>query len=281
MRQGVRHLAFTGGEPLLADGTIAAAVGAKMALSTVLVTNGRLLTAIPHIDLIRAFDWVQVALQSSRAAVHDAASGADGAWEQTVAGIEHLLKAKLPLGVVTTLTSWSYQTITEMPAFLRSLGVRFLGVNRMCPPPAVRRADNLSLASSLIRSVLTEVVHRCSEHGLNFRIVSGVPTALGYGNEVLMAASRSCGLDRPTGVTIRPDGTVAPCPPLDLEVGTFQDLASAVARKLQIARDLERKAAGKCRACKHFAACRGGCRAAAFNAYGMWEHPDPFCTGGA
>lgn len=279
LQNGVKYLVFSGGEPLLAEGIMGAAHALKGRAETALLTNGRLLPAMSQQDLRRSFDHFQVALQSPREQVHDLASGVVGAWKETMAGIEWLLKAGVPFGVVATVTSLNLEGLSDMPGFLRELGVRFLGLNRMCPPPSFRSADRLAVSSKDLRAILREVALKCTEQGIVFRILSGVPALLYRGDGLLAQAARGCGLGLPTGVTVRPDGSVAPCPPLDIDIGSYTNIRSAAAKKVELAKVLRSRVLDndKCRRCRHFSACQGGCRAAAYNATGSWEASDPFC----
>ncbi|MFP4345507.1 MAG: radical SAM protein [Anaerolineales bacterium] len=130
---GVPHVILTGGEPTLHP-EIAAIVRHADALGLVvgMNTNGRRLADPARVEaLVEAgLNHVQVTLESSRAAVHDAMVNAP-AFDETVQGIRNALEGGLHTITNTTLTRHNVDHALEVVDFVAGLGLGTLAMNGM------------------------------------------------------------------------------------------------------------------------------------------------------
>ena len=129
---GIPHVVFTGGEPtLIADLPELITYAEHLGLITGLNTNGRRLSEPDYLKALvdAGLDHVQITLESHEAHIHDAIVAANGAWEQTVAGIQNALSSKLFVMTNTTLLRSNSQKLAETLSFLSDLKVPTVGLN--------------------------------------------------------------------------------------------------------------------------------------------------------
>ena len=94
----IPHVVFTGGEPtILPYLPDLISYADQLGIVSGLNTNGRLLRDENLTAKLKAasLDHVQITLESTDPAIHDAMVGARGAWEETVAGIKMAVKHKI------------------------------------------------------------------------------------------------------------------------------------------------------------------------------------------
>ena len=130
----IPHVVFTGGEPTLRqDLPELISYAQQTGLVTGLNTNGRKLSDPAYLaGLVKAgLDHVQITLESNRPDVHDEMVRANGAWEQTVLGIQNVVKSKLYMMTNTTLLENNKAYLLELLNFLRDLGVPTVGLNAL------------------------------------------------------------------------------------------------------------------------------------------------------
>ncbi len=122
-RMGVRHIGFSGGEPLLRTGLFEIAERAQQSgIGTTLVTNGTLLGKADSERIEAFFDGVQVSLDGLRPE-NDLLRG-DGSFARAVRGIESLRGRNVDVTVSCTVSSLNKDKLDPFLAFLVELGVR-------------------------------------------------------------------------------------------------------------------------------------------------------------
>lgn len=142
---GATALDIDGGEPTVSDRLFPAiAFARKVGYSDIHVTTNGRMAAYPAFAerlVASGVTAISVTLNGPDAATHDAIVGAEGAFAQTVSGIEHLLgstakgagKPHVDVGVKVTLTRHNQDKLHAIAALAESLGVRRLDVLFLTP----------------------------------------------------------------------------------------------------------------------------------------------------
>jgi radical SAM protein with 4Fe4S-binding SPASM domain len=259
---GVPQLVFTGGEPTIRE-DLAELVNYSQKFVTGLVTNGRRLDLLAE-DLKKAsLDYVQVSLESSFATTHDKMVGANGAWNETVAGIIKALSLNMEVVTNTTLTRDNIGEFLGTLQFGRTLGLKNMACNGLiCSGRGhrARKADGIDAAE--MKEVLQRAQEKAYALGINLQWYSPTcyndlnPMELGLGVKSCSAAQFN--------MTVEPDGMVIPCQSWIHEkvgnilteswVSIWSDPISVALRSRKHAQEDE-----KCRQCQHLSTCGGGC----------------------
>ena len=206
---------------------------------------------------------------------HDALRGA-GAFKEALNGIKLFIARKVPVFITAMVRDDTFGSVGEFSDFclkeLGAAGVRFstiMPIGRAADPGA---GPGLSKAS--VKSLFSK------------GLLSG-----GGGNEDIftrLAGTRNFHCSAGTGQCfISADGKVYACHYFqnigetmgDLSTATLESIYREYSGSAAIAADFDWSKLEKCRACAHFARCRGGCRARARILSGGWYDPDGFSCG--
>ena len=257
---GVPHIVFTGGEPTMSphlrrlidraerNGQVAG-----------LVTNGRALSRPGYLgDLIEVgLDHVQITVLSHRPDVHDRLVCAEGAWEETMKGLDVALSSDLYVNTNTTIMRSTLPGVEDTLRFLIGKGVRNVAFNGLIRSGKGKEAEGISfdeMSETLIR--LRDIA---DEAGIKMTWCSPTPYCelnpinLGLGIKQCTACSLNMGLE--------PDGTVLPCqsyyePLGNILTDEWKDIwENDLCRSIRSREYLE----GKCAECGLRDSCGGGC----------------------
>lgn len=285
---------FSGGEPLVRPDlwTIAAHAHRRGAL-VVLETNATLVTPEASRRLKESgVVAVAVALDGATAETHDEFRGIPGAWDQAWRGIENLKEAGLPVYLKFTVGAHDKEQIPAMVRLAEERGAA--GVHLCAFMPAgcgVRLAKQEQLTPEEMEALLgwlfasferttTAVQATCAPQYQRVLREQGGPAAVRRQREMTRTtAGEGCSAGT-HGCFITCDGQVQPCRHLPLSVGnvlqqSFQTIWES-APLLQQLRDRD-LLGGKCGECGYRMVC-GGCRARAYEVYGLPLAQDPSCS---
>ncbi len=257
----VPFFSFTGGEPTLRQDLEALIDYARSRnLITNLVTNGTRITDERARSLKAAgLGSAQVSIEGPAADLHDSLVGRRGAFDETLRGIRALQQAGIPTQTNTTINRENLSQISEMPAFLASLGIERFAMNLFIPTIPGAMADRLFVAYEEVGPIVDRLMNEARRLALTFFWYSPTPfcvynpIARGQGNKSCAALD---GL-----LSVAPDGAVLPCSSWDEPVGNlfaepFRSIwfgpKSAYFKETHFA-------APSCRACSSFVACQGAC----------------------
>jgi radical SAM protein with 4Fe4S-binding SPASM domain len=256
---GVPMVNFTGGEPTMRPDLVELVRYAEKFV-TGLITNGRALARLASKLKAASLDYVQVSIESADPAVHESIVGSQGAWKETVAGIEAALGEGMYVSTNTTLTRSNAEGFPDLLRFLASRGVRYVGCNTLIPagrgvghPEALKTRD--------LASVLANAAAIAEGLGLEFNWFT--PTCYNDLNPVAMGlGAKSCSACH-TNMAVRPDGVVVPCQSWLHDEGLGNILTMPWKRIFDhpLARRIRAHgfAPSECKQCQHFSVCGGGC----------------------
>lgn len=257
----IPFFSFTGGEPLLREDLERfIAYAAKRHLRVNLITNGTLASRERARSLYRAgLRTAQVSLESPDEGIHDHLCGAQGAHARTLVGIEALQTAGIRVQTNSTLTAPNRESLLEMPAYLKSLGVGRFSMNLYIPAANADRAAELFVSYSNTGAFVDEVRKRARSAGLAFFWYSPTPLcvynpiARGLGNKSCAAAD---GL-----LSVSPGGDILPCSSYPESLGNLleKDFAEAWFSERASYFKNKRYAPESCSRCGSFTACQAAC----------------------
>ena len=235
--RGARRALFQGGEPtvrrdlgeLLSD---AHAIGYE---ATTIFTNARMAASRAGARWLAGMrvTWFQVSIQGGTAAAHDASVGADGAFEQTIAGTRRLVAMGQRVKVNAVLTRHLLDTLRDFAELMIAIGPEEVGLDTVKPSAAFGdgRAAYAELLPALgpYREAIRDAVLAMDAAGLTARLTS-FPPCLSPGAEHLVSEEADTTLTHQT--------------------------SGASVNKLLWKRTLQRKAEG-CARCAYDATCGG------------------------
>lgn len=279
---GVGSISFSGGEPMLLANIHDLALKCRRKGAAVnVLTNGTLLSE----DAIQNFKSIgvgalQIPLLSSEAAVHDYLTGLPGSWERACKSIRAALSIMGPehFAAVLIVTAKNAEGLPATLALYRSLGVRTVMVNRFnLGGNGLKHREELCLSREGLKAAFKTI----SEFSINNRemdFVSGVCTPVCVMDPLDYPGIRftTCTTDiKDRPITISYKGDVRFCNHSPFVLGNIweRDLKDILGDESMMAR--YGGVPEQCAACKLFARCKGGCRAASEQVYGTFDRIDP------
>ncbi len=275
-------LILTGGEPLLRpDLDEVVTRGAVRGMTVVLGTNGTMLTVDRAHRLAECgLAGVGISLDSLVPSAHDGFRGVDGAWSETVKGIESAGQAGLDVQIQMTLTRENFSELTEVIEFSRRAQARVLTVFFLVCTG--RGQDLVDLTPDEYEQALEQLVD-VEQNGIMIRprcaptfrrvLAQEKPDSLLLTSDTArcMAAKNYC--------RITPDGMVTPCPYMPLVAGSVRENSfGTIWREAPVLESLRNPVLqGRCGKCEYKELC-GGCRARAYAEHGDPLAEDPWCT---
>ena len=258
----VPSVSFTGGEPTLrADLPELVRSAADLGMRVNLITNGTLVDRQLASDLADAgLDSAQVSLEGVTAATHDRVTAVAGSFAKSLAAVEHLDRAGVPVHTNTTINRENLHECLEMPSFVRGRLARDrFSMNLLVPTGSAVHNAGLAVGYSEIGPHLERIRAESRRAGVEFMWYSPVPMCMfnsvahGLGNKGCSACD---GL-----LSVAANGDVLPCASYDESVGNLlEQNVDAVWRSRRATQHREKFLAHpQCRTCPDFEICQGAC----------------------
>ncbi len=275
----VRHLSFSGGEPLLLPNVHDLVLQARFKGCTVhVLSNGTLLTGEALENFLSlGVGVLQIPLLSADASLHDYLTGLPGSWEKAVDALRRVGQAGIGAAVLV-ITKVNAPGVTETLSLVAECGIRTVMVNRFnIGGNGIRNARELVPDRKTLQEAFTSMEAFAGANP-DMQLVSGVCTPLCYLETAPYPHIRftKCSTDltgRP--VTVNYTGDVRFCNHSPRVLGNIH------ARPIgEILTDPEINAwyAGipqECEKCALLPRCGGGCRAASEQVHGTFAALDP------
>jgi len=226
------------------------------------VTNGRRLKDKDYVKTLEkvGLDFVQVTLESHKAAIHDLMTGAKGSWKETVAGIKNVVPTHIYATTNTTLSKHNAGDFLETVDFVKKLGVTAFGCNSLIySGKASTIADEFALPLETLKELLPKVHDKAEQLNLKFLWYTPTqycclnPVSLGLGVKSCTAAM--------INMCVGPNGDVYPCQSYFESLGNilrdpWQKIwNNPLATKIRNREYVE----PKCKNCPELHICGGGC----------------------
>lgn len=281
---GFKIMVFSGGEPLLRPDIFELISHAKsLGLRPVLGTNGTIITAQLAAELRQAgLMMAGISVDSREKANHDWFRQSEGAWEQTMAGIEACRQAGLAFQLHTTVMNWNEEEVTDITDLAVELGAIAHHIFFLVPTGRGKDIEETTLKTLQYEKLLERILEKqkhvtieikptCAPQFMRIARQQGIP----------MRFSKGC-LAGTTYCVILPNGDVQACPYLPVKAGNVKEIDFDVMWRnntlFNTLRTEELK--GRCGSCGFGDIC-GGCRARAYYySNGDYLAEEPWCTGG-
>ncbi|HEX9019436.1 MAG TPA: radical SAM protein [Anaerolineaceae bacterium] len=258
---GVPHIVFTGGEPTLRpDLPELVAHAERNGQITGINTNGRKLKDRAFVQSLvdAGLDHVQITLESHDPDIHDHMVRAQGAWEDTVAGIKNVLDTRLYVMTNTTLLRHNAPFLAQTLDFLAETGVPTVGLNALIYSGRGLEVDS-GLAESELPPLLELARSLTGAHGQ--KLVWYTPTQYCHFDPIqLQLGVKGCTAAL-YNMCVEPDGAVLPCQSYYTPLGNLllDPWDSIWNHELAVSLRERRGLPVECMACSLLLECGGGC----------------------
>jgi radical SAM protein with 4Fe4S-binding SPASM domain len=258
---GIPHIIFTGGEPTLRpDLPELIAHAESNGQITGINTNGRKLKDHEFLQSLvdAGLDHVQITLESHDKAIHDTMVRANGAWEDTVAGLKNVLNTHLYVMTNSTLLRLNAPTLAQTLDFLAETGVPTVGLNAL-----IYSGRGLEVDSGLPESELPPLLDlaRDATTRRGQRLIWYTPTQYCHFDPMQLDLGVKGCTAALYNMCVEPDGSVLPCQSYYQPLGNLlldpweqiwnHDLAVTLRERRNLPID--------CQACALLVECGGGC----------------------
>lgn len=283
-KAGFKILILSGGEPLLrSDLTELIRHARSVGLRPVLGTNGTLITPEVAASLKEAgLGAAGISIDSLNPVEHDAFRGCNGAWEQTLAGIEACKGAGLPFQIHTTVSSWNQDEVLKITDLAIDIGAVAHHIFFLVPTGRGKDIEDTTLKATeyetLLGSILDkqnrvniEIKPTCAPQFMRIAAQRGMKPRYSKG---CLAGTSYC--------VILPNGDVHPCPYLPISAGNVRNTNFyTIWHESGLFSDFRSQPLkGGCGSCGFDAIC-GGCRARAYYySGGDYLAEEPWCEYG-
>ena len=258
---GVPHIVFTGGEATLRNDLPDLIRHAEAnGQITGLNTNARRLMDMDYVNQLvdAGLDHVQITVESCVPEIHDEMMRAKGAFCQTIAGVNNVLRSPLYVMTNTTMLRTNVHTIPATLDFLADLGVPTIGLNAL-----IYSGSGLTVGTGLkeseLQPILDVATQKTNQHGQRLiwytptQYCEFDPTANNLGVKGCTAALYS--------MCIESNGNVLPCQSYYHPLGNMLEDSwdSIWNHPLSIQLRERQNLPVKCEGCPVVAECGGGC----------------------
>jgi radical SAM protein with 4Fe4S-binding SPASM domain len=258
---GIPHIVFTGGEPTLRDDLPDLVAHAEAnGQITGLNTNARRLNDTDYLEaLVNAgLDHVQITVESHDAVIHDQMVARQGAWKQTIAGLQNVLNTPLYVMTNTTILQENKPYLSETLDFLASEGVPTIGLNAL-----IYSGRGLTVGTGLRESELPPLldIARTKTGQNNQRLIWYTPTQYcQFDPTQLELGVKGCTAAL-YNMCIEPDGGVIPCQSYYHQLGNFlsDPWNSIWNHDLSVGLRERKYIMDECQGCDLLSECGGGC----------------------
>jgi len=258
-----------GGEPLLRSDLLEIISYAKNRIKikqVLMFTNGTLITdELAYKMKQSGLDAAIVTLHSHRNEIHDSITQYADSWNKAVSGIKSLINAGIPTYSFTVLMSYNIGHLKQIEYFVKSLGAK----TKYFPYIKQKEDDSLCIENKEKFQQAIQWIFNKSEKFKRKLL------------KIFLKRRKSC-LAFVNVINIKSDGTVTPCPFLNLKLGNIKEekIYSILNRSYKNKELLDfLSVPQECKGCSLVGVCGGGCRAFRYNVYRDTKSKDCNCSG--
>jgi len=280
VRSRVLFVNFGGGEPLLRKDLFEIANYAKRrGLHISMNSNGSLITKAAAKNIKESgFRQVGISMDSHLSGIHDKFRNAPGSHKKAIAAIGRLKKAGIEVSVSSVICKINHTNFEKIIALAKKLKVNKINLhNYKCGGREFADRDNLDLSPEEWRDFYGKVLEiKSREKEMDISLDDPIIASLKNTENKSLVQGSICGK---LSFYIKSNGDMTPCGFIPTKIGNILTDSFKEAWEsspiLHTMRNKEPK--GKCKKCKFFTSCVGGCTARAYAVSGDFNAPDPHC----
>lgn len=258
---GIPHVVFTGGEPTLRhDLPRLIAHAEKNGQITGVNTNGRKFSDPDYLKTLvdAGLDHVQFTLESHDAGIHDRMVQHQGAWAQTIRGLQNALGAKLYVMTNTTMLQENSVLLQDTLNYLGELGVPTVGLNAL-----IYSGHGATVGTGLPESALQPLLEIARESTQRYqqRLIWYTPTEYCKFDPMQLDLGIKGCTAALYNMCIEPNGDVLPCQSYYTPVGNILNNSWSSIWDHELCQNLRQRRyiQEKCNGCSLLTECGGGC----------------------
>ena len=281
----IKNVAFTGGEPFLAERFLETALFVRMAGKRVtLICNGTKGNSSDYRQLIgMGVGLFELPVHSAQAEVHDQMTKLKGSWEKSVSSIKKILELGGYVVPVVVITKHNVHMLGETLDFIASLGCKRVMLNRYnIGGRACANPMEVSATAEELQRAFAIANEKAEKEG--FRLTANVcsPICLLNPADYPRIGFGHCSFDvlrRP--ITLDINGNVRLCNHSPVVAGNIFEKDLADILYSDYADEWEKSVPEFCAECSVWAKCKGGCRASSEQCFESLAVEDPIvkCLG--
>ncbi|MFV0555028.1 MAG: radical SAM protein [Mangrovibacterium sp.] len=275
----VKHITFSGGEPMIAERFSELVLMARMKGAAVtVISNGIHADFSAYKQLVDlGVSLFELPIHSSKLEIHDYLTQHEGSHQKSISTIRRLLKLNAEVVAVVVLTKANCKDIDKTLHFIHSLGIQRVMINRVNIGGEVTlQFENLLMSREEMQRAFQMAATIAPELGMT--ITSNVCTPICVLNPKDFRGIRfsSCSFDiskRP--VTLDYRGDVRFCNHSPIVIGNIFENDWAEISQSEKVQQWAKTVPSFCADCRAYDKCKAGCRAASEQLGLSLEHPDP------
>jgi radical SAM protein with 4Fe4S-binding SPASM domain len=284
-------LAYTGGEPLVREDLLELlSYSHSLGFSNTIATNALLVDDSMAKKMKRhGVVIAAVSLDGIEPKTHDKIRGKEGAFDQALEGIRALNAAGILLHINITAMNYNIEEIRQLMTLIEELRTGILLMYQLVPVGRGKIIESASLDLSANERLLKLIARVQKDSSVVIEPVAGPQywayllqkKGISHGFPLSLAEKVFHGCTAGRGfVYIKPDGSVWPCPFIEVECGNIRsERFSQIWEKSPVFQQLRTRETllkGQCGECEYKTLC-GGCRGRALAVSGDLFAEDPSC----
>lgn len=278
---GVFDIVVTGGEPLMAYGTLVACIksakesGLGVSMNSNLVPLNR--SRVRELYSL-GVKHILTSLMGPTSEIHDTLAQSKGSFEKVVKNIRMAQEEGVRVVVNMVVSKFNLAYVKDTARLVSTIGVKKFSATKAGCPGNCSDFSAFSLTLDEFRQYLRDLREVGEELGLEIDALEGYPLCgigdLDYHHSFI---GRKC-YAGVTTATIASDGSVRPCSHLDISCGNiFEEDLKEIWNRMDDWRS-STYLPHDCKMCDLLPICGGGCRMEAKMRFGDISAPDPYCA---
>jgi len=278
----VKHITFTGGEPMLAERFEEIVLFCRLKRKNVtVITNGSAGTEERYDTLIKlGVNLFELPVHAHQPGIHDRITRTEGSWERSVGSIKYLISKGVYVVPVMVITRINIDHIEETLAFIHSLGCRQIMLNRYnIGGEGLRHRDEILTGHEELRGAYKKASMLGNKLGLKLSSNVCTPFCLLNPADYPNISFGSCSSDvERMPISLDIEGNIRLCNHSPVVAGNiFTDPLEKIFHSGHAVNWLK-TVPQFCQGCDLYQKCMGGCRAAALQVGLGSDHVDPIMT---
>jgi radical SAM protein with 4Fe4S-binding SPASM domain len=275
----IKSVAFTGGEPFLAERFIEVVLFCRMEGKQVtIISNGSRIKESDYKQLLKmGVGLFEFPVHSEQAEIHDRMTNVKRSWEKSIASLKTVQRLGGYVVPVVVITQYNVKELGETLEFINSLGCSRIMLNRYniggkgCENPL-----EISASAEELRQAFTTANTKAEELGLTISSNVCTPVCLLNPEDYPSIGFGYCSfnvLQRP--ITLDINGNIRLCNHSPVVAGNIWEQSIEEILFSDYTTSWEKSIPTLCVSCREWEKCKGGCRAASEQCLQtLWEE-DP------